>query len=142
MAYSYDRRASQAVIMRPEGWRASGDEVLALTRGGHLYRGVTEEEWRFIESHGVIRSNERYSIRGEGTNFAADAADAESYVNSGRDDPRKTGKASYLIEVKKTDIFTRWRDGYWKTPEVPKGLITRVWKMVGENDAVVGYPVH
>lgn len=62
MGYNYDRRASKSVVMRPEGWGVHGDEVMALTRAGHLYRGVTEDEWRFIKNHGVIRSNERFSI--------------------------------------------------------------------------------
>ena len=128
--------------MRPEGWGVGGDEVRTLTRPGHLYRGMSEAEWHFIQSHGVIRSNESGSFTGEGTNFGEDAETAEDYANIGRFDPRKTGKPNYLVEVKKTDLFKRWRDGYWKAPEVPKELITRVWKMVGEGDEVIGYPVH
>lgn len=142
MAYDYDRRASQGVVLYPEGSPWPGDEVDRLTRPGHLYRGMSEAEWHFIQSHGVIRSNQSYSIPGEGTNFGDDAGTAVDYANYGRENPRKTGRANYLVEVKKTDIFTRWRDGYWKAPEVPEELITRAWKMVGENDAIIGYPAH
>ena len=137
--YRYDRRASKGVVIRPEGWRASNDEPDKWTRSGHLYRGMTESEYHYVLSHGHIKSNESYSLKGEGTNFADGASEAESYVNYGRDDPRVTGKPTYIIEVKRTDLFKRWPDGYWKAPEVPRSLITRVWTCVGEGDAVVAY---
>jgi hypothetical protein len=86
------------------------------------------------------KSDERWSAPGEGTNFSDNAADAESYTNFGSTDPRKTKKPNYVVEVKKDDSFKRWRDGYWKSPEVPKTKITRAWKMVGEDGAVVAYP--
>jgi hypothetical protein len=130
---------AKGVVVRPEGWNAANDVPRSWTRPGHLYRGITDDEFRFIKSHGVVRSNEKWSIRGEGTNFAEDADEAESYVNYGRTDPRKTGKPTYVIEVKKDESFKRWPDGYWKTPEVSKSAITRAWKMVGEGGEVVAY---
>jgi hypothetical protein len=138
--YSYDRRAAQGVVIRPKDWQAANDVPDSWTRPGHLYRGLSEAEYKFIRSKGVIRSNESWSASGEGTNFDDSAAGAESYANFGRTDPRKTKKPNYIIEVKKDDTFKRWPDGYWKAPEVPKSKITRVWKMVGENDQVVAYP--
>jgi hypothetical protein len=111
------------------------------TRPGHLYRGMEEAEWSYIVKHKRIRSDERWSIPGEGTNFTDDARDAESYVNYGRTDPRKTGRPNYLVEVKHTSIFRQWRDGYWKTPEVPATLITRVWQMMPVGPRVVAYQI-
>lgn len=136
------KTASAKVVIRPEGWRAANDVPDSWTRSGHLYRGMSEAEWRFIQSHKVVRSNESWSAAGEGTNFSDDARDAESYTNFGSTDPRRTGKPNYLIEVKKTDIFKRWSDGYWKAVEVPASLITRAWKMEAEGDEVVASLVH
>lgn len=138
--YSYDRRAAQGVVIRPKDWQAANDVPESWTRPGHLYRGISEAEYKSIRSKGVIKSDESWSVAGEGTNFSESALDAESYANFGRTDPRKTKKPNYVIEVKKDDKFKRWPDGYWKAPEVPKSQVTRVWKMVGENDQVVAYP--
>jgi hypothetical protein len=131
--------ARRGEVIRPVGWNAANDVPDSWTRPGHLYRGITEGEFRFIETHDVIRSTEQWSAPGEGTNFAEDAGDAESYVNFGRTDPRETGTPTYLIEVKRDARFKRWPDGYWKALEVPASLITRVWEMIGEEGAVVAY---
>jgi len=128
-------------VIRPVGWNAANDVPASWTRPGYLYRGITEDEFRFIETHGVIRSTEQWSAPGEGTNFAEDADEAESYVNFGRTDPRKTGKPTYVIEVKKDARFKRWPDGYWKAREVPASAITRVWAMIDEEGAVVAYEI-
>jgi hypothetical protein len=129
--------ASRGEVIRPEGWRSANDVPASWTRPGHLYRGMSEAEFKFIRAKGVIRSDESMSFRGEGTNFSDDARDAESYTNFGSTDPRKTHRPNYLIEVKKDDSFKRWPDGYWKAPEVPKSLVTRAWKMLPEAGAVV-----
>lgn len=135
--------ASRGVVFRPEGWQACSDDVIALGRSSYLYRGMTEPEWRFIQSRGFIQSNMSYSHSSEGTNFADDIADAESYVDFGRDDPRKSGRPNYLIEIPKLPHITRARDGYWKTMgPVPKSEITRAWKIVAEDGALVGYPIN
>lgn len=84
--------AAKGVVFRPEGWKAGSDELLALGRSGHLYRGMTEPEWRFIQSKGVIQSNMSYSHASEGTNFAEDIGDAEAYVDYGRDRGARTGR--------------------------------------------------
>lgn len=135
--------ASAGVVFRPAGWKACSDELISLGRSGHLYRGMTEPEWRFIQSKGFIQSNMAYSHASEGTNFADDIADAESYVDFGRDDPRRTHRPNYLVEIRKSPSITRAGDGYWKTMEpVPKSEITRAWKIVAEDDALVGYPIN
>lgn len=110
-------------------------------RRGHLYRGMSEAEWQFVLDNRVIRSTERWSIPGEGTNFSDDARDAESYANYGSTDPRKTGLPNYLVEVRHTEIFKQWRDGYWKAREVPAALITRVWEMRPVGPRVVAFEV-
>jgi hypothetical protein len=104
---------------------------------------MTEVEYKAHLRAGHIKSTGAYSHASEGTNFADDAHEAEAYVNFGRDDPRKTGRPNYLVEVKRDeDLFKRWPDGYYKTKEeIPLKLVTRVWKMVAEGDAVVAYLV-
>jgi len=82
-----------------------------------------------------VQSSGAYSHASEGTNYAEDPETAEDYANFGRDDPRKSGKTTYLVEVKQPPSMKRWRDGYLKTPDpVPA---TRVWKMYAEGGAVV-----
>jgi hypothetical protein len=99
-----------------------------LERLGHVYRGVTEDEWVFIGRTGMILSSGRYSLPGEGTSFGS-IATAESYVNFGRDDPRKTGRPTYIVEIPRR-FTTQDRDGYWKAKDpVPKAAITRAWRM-------------
>jgi hypothetical protein len=134
---------SEGEVVRPDGWNASNDTPRKWDRGGHLYRGMTEQEWRAHHHAGYIKSTGAYSHPSEGTNFADNAAEAESYVNFGRDDPRKTGRPTYLIEVKlDEDLFDRWPDGYYKAKDaLPLGIMTRAWKMVGEDGQVVAYKV-
>lgn len=109
-----------------------------LTREGHLYRGMTEREWRSVEATGFIKSTGRFSFASEGTSFSDDAEDAESYINFGRDDPRKTGVPTYLVEIRKMASIAQARDGYWKTKTpIPKSAITRAWKMVGDDDGEI-----
>jgi hypothetical protein len=136
-----DEDEPEAVVIRPVGWEATNDTPPSWARPGHLYRGMSEAEWRFVQQSGVIRSDERFSVSGEGTNFAEDPGDAESYVNFGSTDPRKTGKPNYLVEIKNDGSLKRWGDGYWKAREVPASLITRAWIMYPEAGAVMAAPV-
>jgi len=131
------------VVIRPEGWRAANDVPSSWTRGGHLYRGMTEHEYKAHVRAGYIQSTGAYSHSSEGTNFADDAHEAESYVNFGRDDPRKTRRSTYMIEVRnRPGVFEKWPDGYFKAQDpIPWSLVTRIWKMVGEDDAVVAYEI-
>lgn len=128
------------LVIRPEGWNASSDEVSSLTRPGHLYRGMTQEEYNATVDAGKgIQSSGAYSHKSEGTNFAGDAPSAESYINFGRDDPRRTGKPTYLIEVKNDVGITPSPDGYYKFPQgVPDEKITRIIEMRSHQNKVVG----
>jgi hypothetical protein len=136
-------QASQGTVIRPVGWDAANDEPDRWRRSGHLYRCMTETEYKPHRSAGYIQSTGRYSVPGEGTNFSDDPGDAESYVNYGRDDPRKTGRPNYLVEVRNDPkVFKKWPDGYFKAADpVPLHLVTRTWRMVGEGGAVVAYLV-
>ena len=113
--------------------------LAALRRDGHVYRGMTEAEYKATlgSGHGV-RSRQDYSVAGEGTSFADDPADAESYANFGRDDPRTTQRPNYLVEVKQTDRHVRDpRDGYIKAQqEIPRDDVTRLWEMRGAKGNV------
>ena len=85
-----------------------------------------------------IKSNERYCVPGEGTCFASHAGDAESIVNFGRSDPRKTGKPNYVVEIQHQHHIKQDRDGYWKTQEsVHPKHVTRVWKTYADGDKVM-----
>jgi len=139
-----DRRrlASSPVVLRPAGWRATSDEgfefLNRLKKPGHFYRGMTNAEYVATAGRRApIRSTGAYSHVSEGTNFSDDPADAEGYVDFGRDDPRKTGRANYLVEVEKVETMYRDKDGYTKSREpVPFEAVTRIWEMYAEDDAV------
>ncbi len=137
-------RAAKAVVIRPDGWGCANEVPEKWTRKGHLYRGMTGTEFEAHRRKGYVMSTGKYSLAHEGTCFADDALSAESYANYGRDDPRKTGKSTYLIEVKNVPtLFKKDRDGYFKAPpgvSVPANLITRVWKMSAKDGAVVAEP--
>lgn len=86
-----------------------------------------------------VWSTGRYSLPSEGTNFAGDFPTAESYVNFGRDDPRKTGRPNYVVEIFPGDLdIRRNRQGYYEAFEpVPLTQVTQVWRMEGRNGSVV-----
>jgi hypothetical protein len=134
------RNPTDFVVMREKGHRAGSDAVFALTRPGHLYRGVTANEWASIVRTGKIESTGQYSLPGEGTNFADSAESAEAYVNFGRDDPRVTGVSNYLIEIRQGNLKPS-SDGYFKVPSVDVREITRAWKMRDVDGAIIGFPV-
>jgi len=115
------RREGAGVGDVPEGW----------TRQGHVYRGMTDTEYRAtVGKRKPIKSTGAWSFAEEGTCFADAPEDAESYANSGRTDPRATGHPTYLVEVKRTPEMKRWPDGYIKTPlPVPFSEVSRIWKM-------------
>ena len=105
-------------------------------RSGHVYRGMTTPEYEnTVGRDGLVKSTGAYSYAHEGTSFSDDPETAESYVNFGRDDPRKTGAATYLVEVACVDSMERWADGYIKTPEPAEAV--RVGQMFADGDAIV-----
>jgi GNAT superfamily N-acetyltransferase len=101
------------------------------TEPGTVFRGITSEEAEHIRATDTIRSTGRYSHPSEGTVFAHDLATAESAVNRGRDNPARTGQATYVIQVRTagTDIAVA-TDGF---PKLPPGKalssqrIVKVW---------------
>jgi len=126
-------------VMRPEGWTAGSDDVYKITRPGHLYRGMTEAEFNATigAGHG-LKSSQAFSTTNEGTSLADNAETAESYANYGRDDPRKTGKPTYLVEVAGHEGAVLDKDGYYKAQgEIHPSRLSRIWKMQNENGAVV-----
>ena len=107
-------------VLRPLGWNATSEEGHAFLKSlegpAFVFRGITETEYSAtIGSGKPIWSRGDYSHSSEGTNFATSAEDAESYVNFGRDDPRKTGRSNYLVRVRKTPEMILGRDGYVKS---------------------------
>lgn len=99
---------------------------------------MTSDEYRnTVGRQRDIMSTGRYSSSSEGTCFTDDAASAESYANFGADDPRITGKPTYLVEVAKTRSMYRDRDGYDKDRSpVPYGNVIRVWEMYADDGAI------
>jgi hypothetical protein len=133
------------VEIRPDGWKAGNDAVGEMTRPGHLYRGMTSDEFEAHKKAGFIQSSGAYSDKSEGTCFDDNAPSAEGYANYGRDDPRVTGKPTYMIEIKHDPEQTPQdkRDYYYKAPK-PIGLdkVTRAWKMHARGGAVVAHKIH
>jgi hypothetical protein len=113
--------------------------VKSFAQEGHLYRGMTQAEFENTVGSGRgIKSTGAHSHSSEGTSFTHEPEVAESYVNFGRDDPRKTGKPNYIVEVRGQDGFYRDRDGYFKSKdEVSADRITRIWKMHDNDGEVV-----
>lgn len=130
-------------ILRPKEYQATTDEgyewLENLKRSGHVYRGMTLDEYEAgIGSGKPIMSSGQYSFSNEGTNFTDEPITAEGYVNFGRDDPRKTNKSNYLIEVEVTPTMKMARDGYIKSKEpIPNESVTRIWEMYPQNGAVM-----
>ena len=137
-------RQGAGVIVRPAGWRTQGDEgrewLQTLRVPGLVFRGMTSAEYRATVGAGrPVQSRGDFSFRCEGTCFAEDPADAEGYVNYGRDDPRRTGEPIYLIAARVAPGMWKDRDGYIKTPETTEPVA--IWEMVAESGAVIARPV-
>ena len=135
------RGQARAQELRPVGWEATSDvgsaALEALRRPGHVYRGMTDDEFQAtVAKTGLVKSIGKYSFSVEGTNFSDDPSDAESYANYGRDDPRKTGRPNWLVEVAISPEMKRWAaDGYYKTLAATPA--ERVWRMFDVGGAVV-----
>jgi hypothetical protein len=128
-------------VIRPKGWQAAVDNVDELSQPGHLYRGMTKEEYEATVNAGLgVKSRGDYSHATEGTNFAGKFSEAESYANYGRSDPRKTGKPNYVVEVV-GDGIQQAKDGYYKTSGVDQDRITRVWELFDQDGEVVARQV-
>lgn len=150
----YDRRASQGIVVREiyvspsgkkqESYASTYDDFAKLSRPGHFYRGMAEAEWNYIRSHGHIKSDNRFCVKGEGTCFDKSLDSAEGYTNYGHTNPLRTGRPNYVVEVSTKALTEDKRDGYWKTMDdeasIPKSEITRAWKFVPEGDKLVAYP--
>jgi hypothetical protein len=118
-----DKKTKSALhgqVVRPEGWETTSDRVNDLfnewsTRKNSAWRGMTEAEYKATVKQGRgVKSRGDYSHSSEGTQFADHPGDSESYINYGRDDPRKTGTPTYLVEVKREGL-SRKPDGYLET---------------------------
>ncbi len=134
MALPPGKAPSGLPVLRRAGAEV-GEDLTALSRQGHVYRGMTKTEFdATVGSGNGIKSRGDYSHSSEGTSFAEDVPTAESYANYGHTDPRKTGTANYLIEAKRQPSMSKARDGYFKTKEaVPDDQITRIWEMLPDN---------
>jgi hypothetical protein len=72
---------------------------------------VTSPEWNSINATGQTQSTGAFSLSGEGTSFAREAATALSYVQVGRDNPGRTGQPVYVIEYRRSSAM-QGRAGY------------------------------
>ena len=132
--------AGKGIIVRPKGLDAQSDGFdVAITRDGHFYRGMTEDEYLATVGRGAgVKSTGAYSVSNEGTSLSARADDAESYVNFGRDDPRKTGRPTYLIEVSSGPDIVPSQDGYAKAANtIPPQRVTRVFRMADDGTGAI-----
>ena len=88
-----------------------------------------------IGKSGYVQSRGDFRFAGEGTNFAEKFSEAEDYVNVGRDDPRVTGKPTYIVEVNKNESISANRRGEYEStaPQKP----ARVWRVTAEGENLV-----
>lgn len=133
------------MVLRPLGWKVTSDEAFAwlssLRSPGVVFRGMTSDEYKAtVALNGRVMSNRSFSHSSEGTSFSEDPGDAESYVNFGRDDPRSTGKPTYLVMVARSSSMYKDRDGYIKSKEpVP---VLKSWMMYPQDGAVLVQRLH
>ena len=131
-----DRGRWSSFIAREDGQNIGAENLSDISRKGYFYRGMTSEEYAATLAKGLgVKSTNAYSLPGEGTSFAEDVPTAESYANTGRDDPRKTGKSTYLVEVKGSPAIEGKPDGYFHSHGAV--MPTRVWKMSSVGGRVV-----
>lgn len=137
----FEQNAGHGTVIRPAGWKAANDVPSSWTRPGHLYRGMSDAEYKATVATGRgLQSDSRYCATGEGTCFDKDAASAEGYVDFGHTDPRQTGKPNYVVEIENDRSGTRQdRDGYWKAKTVPQNRVRRVWRIEAEDDTLIAF---
>ena len=129
------------IIIRPKDWGTTSDNANALLSGmkdpRFAWRGMTSDEYDATVAMGKgVQSSGKYSLSVEGTQFSDNASDAEGYVNFGRDDPRRTGRPTYLVEVLREGLRKK-PDGYLETlpgKGVPASSVTRVWRFTADAD--------
>jgi hypothetical protein len=126
------------MIVRQPGQNIGSEGLGSLSQPGRLYRGMTKAEYDATVGSGAgVQSRQNFSARNEGTSFAGDAPTAESYINFGRDDPRVTGKPTYLVEIDGRDIPMD-RDGYFKAKAaIGPERITKILEMTGAPDGSI-----
>ena len=97
---------------------------------GSVFRGVTSEEAQSISVKGEIKSTGAFSHSSEGTSFGESLAESESYANVGRDNPLKTKKPTFVLEVSRgPEHVVDPRDGYIKASvAIPATRVLRVWR--------------
>jgi hypothetical protein len=133
----------EEIVLRPIGWEITtgeaSDWLRSLKHREFVFRGMTSEEYNNTVGKGLpIQSTGKYSLESEGTSFSENADDSESYVNFGRDDPRKTLKPNYLIEVAKSTDMIRDKDGYYKSKlPIEYEEVGRIWEMYNKNGKIV-----
>ncbi len=132
------------LTIREQNVEAPNDAIDSLKRRDHFYRGMTTDEYRATFGAGKgIMSRADWSILGEGTSFSDSPVDAESYVNFGSTDPRKTGKPTYLVEVQGQQGLIRSPEGYYKAQEeISRDRVTRIFRMNDKKGSIVAYQVY
>jgi hypothetical protein len=128
----------------PSGWLVPSEEAVAWlaaqVTNDTIFRGMTSDEYdATVGRQHAIWSTGRYSLPGEGTCFSFLAEDALGYVAFGCDDPRKTGRPVYVVEVDRPATARVDRDGYVKTSvPVPFSSVRRVLTFTaGPQDTIV-----
>lgn len=136
------------MVVRSAAWNRDDYErsrdILLRADPSTAWRGMTQTEYdATVGAGGDVQSRGDYSFSVEGTMFSEQPASAEDYVNFGRDDPRITGRPTYLVEVKR-EMLSRNRQGDWQTAPgvaLPRSEILRVYRMEAEGDDIVAHRV-
>ena len=146
LAYKAEEMAQKAALraaydpskVYPKNW----DTLDMISLPGHVYRGMGEAEYHETVGAGKgVISNNSMSVKAvEGTSFGYEAATANSYVNNGFTDPRKTGRPTYIVEVNPGDHITYNPVANYPQSKrniaVPQETVTRVFQFdkSGEDD--------
>ena len=134
------------IVVRPIDWQATSPQAynyfdqLAAELPNSAWRGMTSAEYIATVGAGKgVKSRGDYSFDTEGTQFSAHPGDTESYINFGRDDPRKTEIPTYMVEVDRSVLRLK-PDGYWETAPgtaVPMQSILSVHRFIPRDGHIV-----
>lgn len=137
--FSVIPRYSQAEVDGKYTYRTPANAVELDPRPGHIYRGMSWEEWRDINRKGKIESRGDHNLSGqEGLTFWGNAETAEYYANGFAPVPFKPTitRPGIIIEIPEhyaeshEDRPNVIPNGEYATTALPLQVITRRWKLI------------
>lgn len=114
--------------------------IQSMTKEGRVYRAMSEEEYTATVAHGTGVHSAAPEVGRHQTSFSDTAPEAMSWA----DDPRRTGKPAYIVEVEGHKGMRQHPDGTWTTKplhRIGEDRITRVFRVENVNGELIGHEV-